>query len=98
LRFLVGNKCDLDNKRAVTTEQGRDLGTLNNEIAKQYNIQFFETSAKDTINIDNLFISTTKTFLERQATFKDNKKGKVVTKTGEAISEEENRSVKKGCC
>lgn len=29
LRFLVGNKCDLEVKRQVTTEQGKEMGTIN---------------------------------------------------------------------
>jgi len=56
---LVGNKCDLEHRRAVSTEQGKELARL-------YNIQFIETSAKDTINIDELFTKTTKTFIDKQ--------------------------------
>jgi GTPase SAR1 family protein len=61
MRILVGNKCDLDHKRQVSFEQGKEL-------ARQYNVKFLETSAKETVNIDELFISTTKTFLEKQGT------------------------------
>jgi GTPase KRas protein len=61
MRILVGNKCDLDHKRQVSNEQGKEL-------ARQYNVKFIETSAKETVNIDELFISTTKTFLEKQGT------------------------------
>lgn len=71
---------------------------MKSNIAKQFNIQYFETSAKDTINIDNLFITTTKTFLERQSLFKDNKKGRSVSKGGDIISEEEHKNDKKSCC
>ncbi len=59
LRFLVGNKCDLEQRRAVSTEQGRELARL-------YSIQFIETSAKNTINIEELFTNTTRTFIEKQ--------------------------------
>lgn len=59
MRFLVGNKCDLEHRRAVSTEQGREL-------ARQHNIQFIETSAKDTINIDELFVKITKIFIDKQ--------------------------------
>jgi GTPase SAR1 family protein len=61
MRILVGNKCDLDHKRQVSFDQGKEL-------ARQYNIKFLETSAKETVNIDELFVSTTKTFLEKQGT------------------------------
>ena len=49
LRILVGNKCDLTNNRQVSTEEAK-------EIANKYGIKYIETSAKDTINIDDLFI------------------------------------------
>ena len=59
LRILVGNKCDLENARQVKKEEG-------NEIANKYGIKYLETSAKDTINIEDLFISTAKTLLSKQ--------------------------------
>ena len=40
--ILIGNKVDL--KRDVTTEEGQNL-------ANKYNIPFYETSAKESINI-----------------------------------------------
>ena len=61
MRILVGNKCDLDHKRQVSFDQGKEL-------ARQYNIKFIETSAKETVNIDELFVSSAKTFLEKQGT------------------------------
>jgi len=45
---LIGNKCDLSDRRAITAEQGAAL-------AKEYNIQFFETSAKQDINVQEAF-------------------------------------------
>jgi len=45
---LVGNKCDLADKRVITKEQGDSL-------AKQFNSHFYETSAKTRVNIDNIF-------------------------------------------
>ena len=45
--ILIGTKCDL-NKRQVTEEEGREL-------ANNYGYQFFETSAKENINIDETF-------------------------------------------
>ena len=46
---LIGNKCDLENERMVTTTEGEQL-------ARMWNIPFFETSAKLGINVDNAFI------------------------------------------
>ena len=59
LRILVGNKCDLVNNRKIGMEEAK-------EIANKYGIKYIETSAKDTINIDDLFISTTKYLLMKQ--------------------------------
>ena len=38
-RMILGNKCDMDDKRVVTKERGE-------EIAREHNIKFLETSAK----------------------------------------------------
>ena len=59
LRILVGNKCDLDSKRQVSFDNGKEL-------ADKYGIKFLETSAKETVNIDELFVSTTKIFMSKQ--------------------------------
>jgi len=59
LRILVGNKCDLQNERKVSVEEAK-------QIANKYGIEYIETSAKDTINIDGLFISTAKYLLSKQ--------------------------------
>ena len=45
---LIGNKIDLVNQREVKTEEGEQLG-------KEFNYQFFETTAKDGININEAF-------------------------------------------
>lgn len=46
---LVGNKCDLNESRIVTTEQGQELSKRFN------NCCFVEASAKLKINIDRIF-------------------------------------------
>jgi len=46
---LVGNKCDLVEEREVSEKEGKDLA------AKFGGIPFFETSAKNHINIDESF-------------------------------------------
>ena len=47
--MLVGNKCDLVEKRTVPTQEGQDL-------AKAFGCQFSEASAKTRENIENIFI------------------------------------------
>ena len=75
LRILVGNKCDLGNNRQVSMEEAK-------EIANKYGIKYIETSAKDTINIDDLFISTTKYLLAKQNSVSGNNKGTQNGKSG----------------
>jgi small GTP-binding protein len=57
LFVLIGNKCDLSEKREVNEEEGK-------KIAKEYNMIFFETSAKDNINISELFLKSAQIILE----------------------------------
>lgn len=49
---LVGNKADLEDKRAVKTEQGKDL-------AREFGIDpekhFYESSAKERRNVNEIF-------------------------------------------
>jgi Ras-related protein Rab-1A len=59
MKILVGNKCDLDHKRVISFDQGK-------EFARKYGIEYIETSAKDSMNVDDLFISTTKVFISNQ--------------------------------
>ncbi|CAL1290509.1 unnamed protein product [Larinioides sclopetarius] len=45
---LVGNKCDMEDERVVSAERGRQL-------AEQLGLVFFETSAKENINVKAVF-------------------------------------------
>lgn len=49
-KILIGNKCDMNDQRAVTTAEGEAL-------ANEYNIHFFETSAKQDLNVEKAFIT-----------------------------------------
>jgi GTPase KRas protein len=46
--ILVGNKCDLETDRQVTTSEGMEL-------AKSFNCPFMEASAKTRVNVDEAF-------------------------------------------
>lgn len=49
-KILIGNKCDWEEKRQVSTEQGQAL-------ANELGIPFMEVSAKSNINIEKAFYS-----------------------------------------
>ncbi|KAA8496791.1 Ras-related protein ORAB-1 [Porphyridium purpureum] len=52
-KLLVGNKCDLVNKRAVETEEGQEL-------ADALGMKFLETSAKTAENVQLAFTTMTR--------------------------------------
>ncbi|VDN15317.1 unnamed protein product [Dibothriocephalus latus] len=49
--MLIGNKCDLDAERAVSTEEGQAFARANG-------LLFMETSARMAINIEKAFMQT----------------------------------------
>ena len=49
-KILIGNKCDWEEKRVVSTERGQQL-------ADELGIPFLEVSAKSNINVDKAFYS-----------------------------------------
>ena len=51
--YLVGNKIDLNNKRIITNEEGKKL-------AAEYNIKYYETSVKNSIGVEEVFLSLIK--------------------------------------
>jgi Ras-related protein Rab-1A len=52
-KILVGNKCDMEEIRKVTQDEGAEL-------ARHYEIPFLETSAKSSINVEQSFITMSK--------------------------------------
>uniref|UniRef100_A0A286Y0B2 small monomeric GTPase n=2 Tax=Boreoeutheria TaxID=1437010 RepID=A0A286Y0B2_CAVPO len=57
-RMLLGNKCDMDDKRVVPKGKGE-------QIAKEHGIRFFETSAKANINIEKAFLTLAEDILRK---------------------------------
>ena len=52
-RMILGNKCDMEDKRVVSKERGE-------AIAREHNIRFLETSAKVTFLLDRAIYFTQK--------------------------------------
>ena len=56
--ILIGNKLDLEEQRVITKEEGEEL-------AEQLGIKFYETSAKDGTNVENIFINSSDEIAKR---------------------------------
>jgi len=68
---IVGNKCDLEDQREVTTDEGADL-------AKTIGCPFFETSAKTRINVEESFMEVVREIRKRRDQEEGGVKGKPV--------------------
>ncbi len=82
-RVLVGNKCDKPD-RVVTEEEGKKL-------ADDFNMSFFETSAKTNQNVNEVFQFLTQEILK-------NNEGKAQGPSGDKLKSSSTKEGKKGCC
>ncbi|XP_033110087.1 ras-related protein Rab-10-like isoform X4 [Anneissia japonica] len=57
-KMLLGNKCDMDDKRMVSKERGES-------IARENGIKFMETSAKTNINVETAFMTLAEDILKK---------------------------------
>ncbi len=56
--MLLGNKCDMSDRRVVSRERGE-------AIARDHGIRFLETSAKANIHIDKAFYDLAEAILDK---------------------------------
>ena len=56
--ILIGNKSDLEDKREVSNDEGREL-------AEKYGLDFFETSAKTGANVNEMFFFTAESIAKK---------------------------------
>ena len=86
-KILIGNKCDLEDKREVSSEEGEAL-------AREYNVPFMETSAKDALNVDNLFEVMAEAMKQKNSMTgsSQNENGGMQIKKGQSLTQ------KKKCC
>ena len=89
-KLLIGNKCDLEDKRKVTYQEGKDFATSNG-------MQFIETSAKADTKVKEAFELLTQEIIKASIT-----KDKVMEKREKTVHLSSNTSdlnvKKKGCC
>ncbi|KAI9221993.1 ras family-domain-containing protein [Blastocladiella britannica] len=57
-KILVGNKCDVSEKKVISKEQGQEL-------ADEFGVKFIETSAKSNIGVEEAFFSLAKDIKKR---------------------------------
>ena len=90
LKVLIGNKTDLEDKRVITYNQGK-------EFADTYGLKFIETSAKKNLNVSEAF-----TTLGRELMQASEEKKIIKQKQNKKISvakvQDLNAPKKNGCC
>ena len=90
-KLLIGNKCDLEDKRKVTYQEGKDFATSNG-------MQFIETSAKADTKVKDAFEMLTQEIIKSSIT-----KDKVMEKKEKTVhlnhgGSDLNTKPKGGCC
>ncbi|KAJ8044204.1 Ras-related protein Rab-35 [Holothuria leucospilota] len=88
-RILVGNKNDCPERKMVVTEDAKSF-------AEQMGIELFETSAKENINVEEMFNSITKLVLQQKKESAAKLKDKNDAQTVSLNSKKEKRKSK--CC
>jgi Ras-related protein Rab-1A len=86
-KLLVGNKADMNDKRAVETSAGKAF-------AQQQGMLFAEASAKAGQGVEDAFMVLVKEIFDKRVTTTDTKKPEIRLGVGET----EEISKKKGCC
>ena len=90
--FLVGNKIDLEEKRVVPTEEGKDL-------AKTFGVKFLETSAKTGENVEKVFRELAEDVYKKQNAAPQEETAESQAKpTGNVDIGSQETTKSKGCC
>ena len=95
-KILLGNKCDLQEKKVVDTSRGQAL-------ADEYNILFLETSAKNNTNVEEAFFSIARDIKSRLIDSNEptnTTPTNTTFTTGDIIGQSDSQSKKDGksCC
>ena len=87
LKILIGNKCDLDEQRQITVDEGEAFAARNG-------MKFIETSAKNNTNVNEAFEALAKIMFESS-----NKKNVIkVEKKTIKVDKGADLNAKKKCC
>ena len=88
LKILIGNKCDLEEKREITKDEGEAFANRNG-------MQFMETSAKNNTNVTEAFEALAKIMVESK---KKKNTIKIEKKTIKVNNGANLNTKKKACC
>lgn len=88
-KILVGNKCDMLDEKVVSTEEGQRL-------ASEFGMEFWETSAKNDINVEQSFHSIAKSVKDRLIS--DGGIGPTGAKGNVKLHSAQNSGNKRNCC
>jgi len=86
-RMLIGNKCDMEEKRLISKERGE-------KVAEENGIKFYETSAKENVNIEHAFITLAEDILNKQSPSSDPGQGSA----GVSLKDNKPAGDKSGAC
>ena len=90
-KILIGNKCDWEEKRQVSTEQGQAL-------ANELGIPFMEVSAKANINIEKAFYSLASDIKKRLMDSSKDAAQAQGQQAGLSVDGQQQKGVAGGCC
>jgi len=90
-KLLIGNKSDLVNKKVVEY-------SIAKELADSLSIPFLETSAKDSTNVEQMFLTMTKQIQERTAAAHGSGAGAKSNVSGGTNLNSLNEESSGGCC
>ena len=90
LKVLIGNKTDLEDKRVITYNQGK-------QFADTYGLKYIETSAKKNMNVTEAFETLGREIMAANVEKKISKQGQN-KKISVAKAQDLNAQKKGGCC
>ena len=90
LKVIVGNKTDLEENRKVNKETAE-------QFAGKYGVKLWEVSAKNNTNIDEMFLDTIKTLLEKNLKIGIDGMGSSLS-NNIVLNKDKKNNKKKKCC
>ena len=87
-KLIVGNKCDLNDKRTVDFASAK-------EFADEFGIPIMEASARSNINVDKIFLAMAGNILEK---IRSESSGVIPNKTVVKVQRPEEKKKEKKCC